>query len=342
MFRSRTALFRADTCLPLTAAAERREMKLAALGHAPYPGVRLNHRSLRQLRSVGYWDADHKQSWGLDWHRNEGIEFTYLKRGHLDFGVDDENYALLPGHLTITRPWQQHRVGAPHVEASHLTWLILDVGVRRPNQTWRWPSWLVLTPRECARLTRLLSQNEQPVWKADGLVAHCFEQIARIVDQSQQQFDRTRMVLYVNELLMAILDLFNSRDVPLEESLTGTERNVELFLRELRQYCTDPWTLDTMAEQVGLKRSQFTNYCRQLTNRTPMEYLAHARVDAAKQLLMDKPDLSVTQVAMACGFSTSQYFATTFRKITGLTPREYRESHCQPDPPNRRVVTSGK
>lgn len=325
IFRSSTARYRADTCNPLVEAAARGEVRLSALGHAPYPGIRLDHRTLRQIRSAGYWNADRGQNWGLDWHRNEGIEFTYLQRGRLDFGVDDEAFTLLPGCMTITRPWQRHRVGAPNVDASHLIWLIVDVGVRRPNQTWKWPSWLVLTPEETQRLTQLLSHNEQPVWMVNTAVANCFQRMAQIVDQSHRRFDRTRMVVCINELLMEILNLFNSKNVPLEASLTGTTRNVALFLQELKHEYAEPWTLDTMAEQVGLKRSRFTSYCRQLTNMTPMEYLTHARIDAAKRLLREHPNVTITRVAMACGFNSSQYFATTFRKIVGLTPREYRQ-----------------
>ena len=56
-----------------------------------------------------------RRRWGLDWHRNEGIEFTWLEQGTLPFATDDVETVLRPGDLTITRPWQRHRVGAPHV-----------------------------------------------------------------------------------------------------------------------------------------------------------------------------------------------------------------------------------
>jgi hypothetical protein len=118
------------------------------------------------VKTVGFWDAEHDQQWGLDWHRNEGLELTYLERGTLAFGVDDHQYALHPDDLTITRPWQPHRVGTPHVTAGRLHWVILDVGVRHPHHAWRWPGWLVLTKADIQELTNFLRQNEQPVWHA--------------------------------------------------------------------------------------------------------------------------------------------------------------------------------
>ena len=77
------------------------------------------------IRTVGRWDARHDQRWGLDWHRNEGIELTLLSRGRLAFATDAGEQVLRPGDLTVTRPWQRHRVGAPFVTPGRLHWLIL-------------------------------------------------------------------------------------------------------------------------------------------------------------------------------------------------------------------------
>jgi AraC family transcriptional regulator, 4-hydroxyphenylacetate 3-monooxygenase operon regulatory protein len=74
-----------------------------------------------------------------------------------------------------------------------------------------------------------------------------------------------------------------------------------------------------------MARSQFTWHCRNLTNRTPMHYLADCRIEAAKSLLAVRPDLNVSDIAGICGFQTSQYFATQFRKRVGQAPAEFRK-----------------
>jgi AraC family L-rhamnose operon regulatory protein RhaS len=80
-----------------------------------------------------------------------------------------------------------------------------------------------------------------------------------------------------------------------------------------------------MAEQCGLKRSRFTTYCQQLTNRTPAQYLSSCRVNMAARMLREMPDSPVTEIAYACGFSSSQHFATTFRESNGVTPTQWRK-----------------
>jgi len=323
-FRSAAELFHADNCGPLEAAARRGEVRLTALGRGSYPGRRLPADDFREVCSVGFWDARKKQDWGLDWHRNEGIEFTFLAAGRLPFALERRSVTLEPGDLTITRPWQKHRIGNPNVPASRLIWLILDVGVRRPNQPWRWPKWLLLPPAKLQRLTHQLRHNEKISWRTNREVIHCFEAIGNAAASRPDSENLTRLKILINELLMALAALLDEKHLRLDTLLSSAERTVELFLAELPWRAEEPWTLEAMARQCGLGRSHFSHYCRKLTNRTPMSHLTICRVERAGELLRRDPARSVTDVAFACGFQSSQYFATVFRNQFGLSPREWR------------------
>ncbi len=323
-------VYHADTCRPLVAAAHRGEVRLVARARGAYPGERLPAGALPGLRSVGFWDARADQSWGLPVHRNEGIEFTWLATGRLAFEADGESFHLRPGDLTITRPWQPHRVGAPNVTVGRLFWVILDVGVRRPHQPWRWPGWIVLAREDLARLTRRLRRCERPVWRAPGL-AQRFASLGRWLEgQPDRSTIVSRLAVELNALLMDVLEMLDSRSVPDDPSLTTAERAVEQFLEELEQALDEPWTLDRMATAAGLKRSRFAHYVRRLRNMTPARYLAARRVERARRLLGERPDLSITEVALECGFSSSQYFATVFRRRTGHSPRQERGQFIAP------------
>lgn len=323
-FRTADRRYYADTCDPLRRAVERGEVHLRARVHGAYPGLPLPDETMLEVRTVGHWDADHDQSWGLDWHRNEGIEFTYVARGRVAFGLGDREFPLRSGDLTITRPWQRHRVGDPRVTASRLHWLILDVGVRRPNQPWKWPSWLVLSDTDLADLTEALSHNEQPVWQADDAVAHYFENLSAVAAADDDLTGESHLKLYVNGLLLALLDVLRRNQPTLDPSLSSTQRAVELFLGALPEHVDEAWTLASMAAACGLGRSRFTYYCRRITNMSPNEFLTRCRVEAAAALLLDRRELSVTEVALRSGFGSSQYFATIFHDLVGCSPRDFR------------------
>ena len=317
--------YEADTCEPVRAAAQAGLVELAALVHGTYPGKQLPPRELPEVRTVGYWDAPRDQTWGLPWHRNEGVELTFLARGKLSFLVGDASYRLSRGALTVTRPWQRHRVGNPNVGASRLHWLILDVGVRRPNQPWRWPPWIVMTPQDLAVLTRLLRHCERPVWRGDAEIERCFAKLGEAVAGDENGSRISRLKLYINELLMCLKEMLQRQEPKLDVSLSSSLRTVQLFLDGLPEQAAAAWTLEQMAAQCGLGRSRFTHYCRQLTNMPPLEYLTQCRLRLAERLLVAKPEKNVTEVALASGFNSSQYFATVFRRYCGCTPRDFRE-----------------
>ena len=328
-FRSARQTYYADTCQQLTDAAGRGEVRLEARVHGAYPGLPLAETTLPELHTVGYWDAEHAQSWGLDWHRNEGIELTYLARGKVDFAVDDQEFHLKRGHLTITRPWQAHRVGNPTIDACRLHWLILDVGVRRPNQTWQWPAWLASSASDIACLTTMLSHNEYPVWEADDDVAFYFDKLGEVVTSGSPHDEGSReshLRLHTGGLLVAVTELLRRRQPMLDSSLSLSQRTVELFLTTVLPHHLDQeWDIDRMAAQCGLRRSRFAHYCKEITNMSPNEYVTLCRVQLAAHLLTTERAWSVMDVALRCGFNSSQYFATVFRQHARCSPRTYRE-----------------
>lgn len=327
-FRAGSEIYRADSCESLKAAATAGEVEVRAWARGDYPGTPLPARRMPEIRSVGVWDARRPQRWGLDWHTNEGLELTYLSRGKLPFATADRSWNLGRGAMTITRPWQPHQVGDPHLPANRLVWVILDVGVRRPNQTWRWPDWLLLSPEDRERLTTLLSHNERPVFNADRPCAEAFESLARMVGKGSPAAAETPLKLAINEILVATLHLLEAQDLTLDSSLCESQRLVQWFLDELPAHLTKPWTLASMADACGLRRTRFSHYCRQLTNLNPAGLLNRLRIDAAKKLLQTNPERSITDIALSCGFESSQYFATRFRLETGCSPREYREQQA--------------
>jgi AraC family L-rhamnose operon regulatory protein RhaS len=332
IYRERKRVLVADSCAPLARAARRGELRLEAMARGPYPGASLPARALPHLKSVGFWDAQQGQDWGLDWHYNEGIEITYLESGRLGFAVGDEVFSLRPGDLTITRPWQRHRVGGPLVSPGRLYWMILDVGVRRPHQAWSWPEWMILNRDDLRMLSRLLLMGNRPVWPGTREVEVCFQRLGRLIENRENE--RTlisRLALLINELLVVLLETLYRRTTVAERDSPAAEASTARFLERLEGDLSEPWTLDSMAEGAGLARTRFAYYCHKLKNMTPNEYLRQLRLAEARRLLREQKGMSLTDVGLECGFGSGQYFATVFRRFVGVTPGDFREGRgCRP------------
>ena len=330
IYQDHDKTYHADTCIPVKKAVCDGKIKLAALKRNNYPGVAIKGDEIFGINNIGYWDVKDEQNWGLQWHRNEGLEITFLEHGALPFEVFNNKMQILqPNDLTITRPWQPHKAGNPNVGKSKLHYLILDVGVRRPHQDWNWPSWIVLTTDDLAELTQMLRTNEDPIWHTNLDIMLCFKNISESVNSILDGDSYSRLVIYINELLMMLLEMFRHRKIPLNNSLTSTVRNVELFLKEIGGNVGEAWTLETMASCCGLGVTQFVQYCTQLTNMTPMQYLNHLRMRRSAKMLLEYPERKIIDIAFECGFCSSQYFATVFRRYYNTTPREFRKQYMK-------------
>jgi AraC family L-rhamnose operon regulatory protein RhaS len=306
-------------------AAEKGDVRLNALARAGYPGARLPDAELPGLCSLGCWNAAKAQTWGLPMHRNEGLEFTFLASGEIETRIEDRAERLHSNEFFFTRPWQPHQLGAPQVGASRLIWLILDVGVRRPHQKWIWPAWIILSPADLAELTDYLRQNERFIWLGSLEIRRCFLELARVVELPDAGLHTSRLAVGINSLLLAALEHFRTRQVPLTESLTSVERTVRQFIAELEGSLEEPWTLETMAASCHLGVTRFISYFRLVTNLPPIRYLSEVRVKKACRLLVEKPERAITEIAFDCGFSSSQYFANVFTRQVGCSPRNYRK-----------------
>jgi AraC family L-rhamnose operon regulatory protein RhaS len=61
---------------------------------------------------------------------------------------------------------------------------------------------------------------------------------------------------------------------------------------------------------------------------TPSQYLTFVRIENASTLLLSSPEKTILDIALENGFSSSQYFASCFKKQKGITPTEYRRRYA--------------
>lgn len=83
-------------------------------------------------------------------------------------------------------------------------------------------------------------------------------------------------------------------------------------------------TLSDVAEAGMMCQSKCCRLFRDALKQSPIEYLQNYRIGKGLYLL-DHTEMSITEIALECGFHGASYFTETFRKINGITPKEYRK-----------------
>ena len=102
-------------------------------------------------------------------------------------------------------------------------------------------------------------------------------------------------------------------------------RIIALAKKHIAEHYGEDLSLSSVAASAGLNPCYFSTIFKRYTRMGFAEYLNSVRIQAAKKLLAET-DMKVYQVAEACGYHDSYYFSRIFRKVTALTPGDYRRN----------------
>lgn len=97
-------------------------------------------------------------------------------------------------------------------------------------------------------------------------------------------------------------------------------RNVLAFIEE---HLAQPLTLADLAQQAALSEYHFARMFSQSMNMAPHQYVMQRRMERAQQLVRHSA-LPLTEIALACGFSSASHFSNRFKSAVGMTPSQLR------------------
>lgn len=104
---------------------------------------------------------------------------------------------------------------------------------------------------------------------------------------------------------------------------TGLNRAID-FIREQSAL---GFSLNEAAAVAGMSPYHFIRLFKIQTGKTPYEFYVAVKVEKAQKLLSNK-DKTITEIALITGFSSSSHFSTLFKRVTGMSPSEYRSRMC--------------
>lgn len=94
----------------------------------------------------------------------------------------------------------------------------------------------------------------------------------------------------------------------------------------IEQHYQDSITMEEVAQQYNMSNRNFIRRFKKATNNTPLEYLQRVKVEAAKKAL-EFGQKTINEVMYDAGYSDTKSFRIIFKRITGLTPVEYRNRY---------------
>lgn len=182
-----------------------------------------------------------------------------------------------------------------------------------------------------------LRQNRIPL---DRCVLYCLKMMMRVVTLTNEvtgemnsdslqkvwedsDFSKVSNLDHMKQILQSVCDrAFEILEAVKNYTVSSQVAKAESYIKE--NYSNPELSLNMITEHLAISTSYFSAIFKAKTGSTFVEYLTHVRMEKAKQILAFT-DRRAYEVAEDVGFSDPHYFSVAFKRVTGVTPKEYRD-----------------
>ena len=249
------------------------------------------------------------------------FRYYYVNDGRFDWVIEEKHYVLFPGDLAVVLPGQSFGGEKDFLDIGTISWMHLELEQFEKNGKIAMGNWSRLSDHECKTIGRILLQNNCPILSEVKEVGVLFQNM-----QTEFINQEIGYVSSVNQLIDQLF-IFTARQLTHQNNSRRDFPQTFMKLEQsLRENLSHQWTLEEMAALVGLGTTAFSEKVKNYTGFSPLNYLINIRITEAIKLLK-RPDVHVTDIALDVGFYSSQHFATTFKKLTGYTPSDFRKKN---------------
>jgi AraC-like DNA-binding protein len=244
-------------------------------------------------------------------HRHTGvIEVHYRDRGEQYWQIGSQVYHQEAGDLFVTLPEEVCSSGGHPVATGIMYWFDVKVPPRGKGL-------LALSAQESKALVRRFLEIPCRLFRATPGIKSLLDEILQLHDHPET-FLRTVSMRHL--MVRVLLEVIKAAERHAGSQVSGRIAAVTQMIRNRPE---EDFQIRDLARQVHLSTSRFKSRFKAEIGVPPWLFILESKVEAAKQRLSASEE-SITQIAISLGFSSSQYFATVFKRITGVTPRDYR------------------
>lgn len=276
-----------------------------------YPNIALKQNIL-QPDLVYYIRSKYEQDWNPEPHQHPFTEIFYIVDGKGTFFINGQPFSVKRNGLFIVNSL------IPHCETSSetepLSFIVIGVNnvqFSAPNRT---------------------NQHYEPEHSAES--DHYFndidpnEQLLGILKNIEQELshpeDSSGFVLntYLCLLLVMINKKTNLACMQIDES--HYSQHVAVAKKYIDTYFCEPITLEMLAQKAFVSKYYLVHDFTKEIGQSPIQYLLNVRINFAK-IFLKSSNYAIKHISQLSGFNDYAYFSATFRKLTGISPKDYRK-----------------
>jgi AraC-like DNA-binding protein len=251
---------------------------------------------------------------GAEMHvHSQVVEICLCLKGNVRYETTEGEYQVLPGRIFVSKQ------NEPHRRCNNPKGMLIYRIVFAPPP--KGGTILGLSRKESLELSEGITNFPFRLCPASPRFRTAFERLFELyeTEKGPSTLRQLKMKAATLDFLLSLLEL-----PKLPPSPHGRPNaRVKAIVKRMEESPEKDFPVEALAREAALSTVAFTEAFKRETGLTPHAYLIDVRIQRARALLSSSP-VGVAAVANRFRFSSPQHFATVFRRITGLSPRECR------------------
>ncbi|BFM41307.1 response regulator transcription factor [Synechocystis sp. LKSZ1] len=132
----------------------------------------------------------------------------------------------------------------------------------------------------------------------------------------------------LSSMAIALAQPAQNAEVPAQktaEDLAAAPYRLQATLAYIEAHLDKSITIEFLSGAIGMSPAYFCRFFQKEMGCSPYQFIIQSRIQRAKELLKQR-ELSISDIALRCGFTSHSQLTHHFRNLTGLTPRDFRHS----------------
>ena len=249
------------------------------------------------------------------WHSE--IEFIYIKKGQAVYHVNEQKIPMKAGDGLFVNSNRLHYGYSP--EGSDFIYAVLQFH----------PNFIQNSTIRQKYLNPLISDAGRDSYFFGPSIpwqAELLDKLDALIDMNLRQ--TVNFELQTHTLLYSILHIMSERNV-IRTQISNEAATHILALQDMLTFIQDHYaehiSLDDIATAGAMCRSKCCALFKQVLQQSPMNFTQAFRIQKSLTLLLST-DLTITEIASLCGFSSPSYYVEVFHRRMGASPKNFRSS----------------
>lgn len=247
-----------------------------------------------------------------------GLAVSSMMRGRKIMTLEDQQtFDFLPGESVILPEGVTMKVGFPEADK------------KRPVQCATLALDWDMVNKNLAFLNESYPIKEAPYeWKLNFAHYHFINNkelaasINKLINISMED-DIAKDALADLALKTLLLRLIQTQNLAVLQYEERSTSRLRAAIQYIHQHLTEKITIAQLAAISHMSQSAFFHTFKEMFGISPLEYIVKARIEEAKKIMADR-EISITDVCYASGFNNLNHFSRMFKRMEGITPRQYK------------------